>query len=116
TPGTAYTGQDGVRAVRAVRPSATPRPPESDVPVPHVHPSVADSTTRGSAGDRPPLRTRLRAYVALTKPRIIELLLITTEPTMILAAGGFPSWWLIIATLVGGAAAARSEERRGGRA
>src|SRR5699024_9284182 len=85
-----------------------PETPESDVPVPHVHPSVADSTTRGSAGDRPPLRTRLRAYVALTKPRIIELLLITTVPTMILAAGGFPSWWLIIATLVGGAAAAGS--------
>ena len=47
-------------------------------------------------------------YVALTKPRIIELLLITTVPTMILAQRGFPSWWLIIATLVGGAAAAGS--------
>jgi len=76
--------------------------------VPHVRPSVAESTTTGAVRDRLPLRTKLRAYLALTKPRIIELLLITTVPTMILAAGGFPSWWLIIATLVGGAAAAGS--------
>lgn len=42
------------------------------------------------------------AYVALTKPRIIELLLITTVPAMVLAAGGWPGWWLVINTLVGG--------------
>jgi protoheme IX farnesyltransferase len=42
------------------------------------------------------------AYVALTKPRIIELLLITTVPAMVLAAGGWPGTWLIAATLVGG--------------
>ncbi|WP_298459942.1 heme o synthase [uncultured Cellulomonas sp.] len=48
------------------------------------------------------------AYVALTKPRIIELLLVTTLPTMILAAGGFPPLGLVLATLVGGAAAAGS--------
>lgn len=52
-----------------------------------------------------PLRT-LRAYVALTKPRIIELLLITTIPTMFLAAGGFPPLLLIVWTLVGGYLAA----------
>ncbi len=46
------------------------------------------------------------AYIALTKPRVIELLLVTTLPTMILAEGGFPSAWLVIATLIGGAAAA----------
>ncbi len=45
---------------------------------------------------------RLRAYVALTKPRIIELLLITTVPAMVLAAGGWPSAWLVAATLIGG--------------
>ncbi len=45
---------------------------------------------------------RLRAYVALTKPRIIELLLITTVPAMVLAAGGWPGAWLMAATLVGG--------------
>ena len=49
---------------------------------------------------------RVGAYVALTKPRIIELLLITTLPTMILAKGGLPGVWLMIATLVGGALAA----------
>nr|WP_246131249.1 heme o synthase [Cellulomonas aerilata] len=48
------------------------------------------------------------AYVALTKPRIIELLLVTTVPTMILAQGGMPSFGLVLATLVGGAAAAGS--------
>src|ERR1039458_5035779 len=45
---------------------------------------------------------KLRAYVALTKPRIIELLLVTTLPTMVVAAKGIPGWWLIVATLVGG--------------
>ena len=47
-----------------------------------------------------------RAYVALTKPRIISLLLITTIPTMILAADGVPSLWLMAATVAGGALAA----------
>ena len=48
----------------------------------------------------------IRSYVALTKPRIIELLLITTIPTMFLAAGGFPSLWLILNTMIGGYLAA----------
>ncbi len=48
----------------------------------------------------------VRGYVALTKPRIIELLLVTTVPTMIVAAKGVPGLWLIVATLVGGALAA----------
>jgi protoheme IX farnesyltransferase len=50
----------------------------------------------------------VRAYVALTKPRIIELLLVTTVPPMILAARGMPSWSLILFTLVGGSLAAGS--------
>ena len=50
----------------------------------------------------------LRAYVALTKPRIIELLLVTTVPTMVLAAGGLPPLGLVLATLVGGSLAAGS--------
>ncbi len=49
-----------------------------------------------------PVRSRLAAYVALTKPRIIELLLITTVPAMVLAAGGWPDPWLVVATLIGG--------------
>jgi protoheme IX farnesyltransferase len=46
------------------------------------------------------------AYVALTKPRIIELLLVTTLPTMVVAQGGMPSVALMVATLTGGALAA----------
>jgi len=45
---------------------------------------------------------RLAAYLALTKPRIIELLLITTVPAMVLAARGWPGTWLVVATLIGG--------------
>ncbi|GAA4424655.1 heme o synthase [Georgenia halophila] len=56
----------------------------------------------------PPRRSRLRAYLALTKPRIIELLLVTTIPTMILAAQGWPGTMLLLATLVGGSFAAGS--------
>jgi heme o synthase len=54
------------------------------------------------------LRHRVGAYVALTKPRIIELLLVTTVPTMVLAAHGWPGWWLVVTTLVGGSLAAGS--------
>jgi protoheme IX farnesyltransferase len=46
------------------------------------------------------------AYVALTKPRIIELLLVTTVPTMIVAERGLPSVWLMVATVIGGTLAA----------
>jgi heme o synthase len=49
---------------------------------------------------------RVAAYLALTKPRIIELLLVTTLPTMVVAARGLPSLGLIVATLVGGSLAA----------
>ena len=55
----------------------------------------------------PRQRTRTaRAYVALTKPRIIELLLVTTVPTMVVADRGIPSVWLMVATVVGGTLAA----------
>lgn len=47
-------------------------------------------------------RSRVAAYIALTKPRIIELLLITTVPAIVLAAGGWPGTWLVVATLIGG--------------
>src|SRR3954447_14624262 len=64
-----------------------------------------------AVSERPALATRrvsavVRAYVALTKPRIIELLLVTTLPAMMLAAGGWPTWRLLIATVVGGTLAA----------
>jgi protoheme IX farnesyltransferase len=51
---------------------------------------------------------KAKAYVGLTKPRVIELLLVTTAPVMILAAGGIPNLWLVLATLVGGALSASS--------
>jgi protoheme IX farnesyltransferase len=59
-------------------------------------------------GSRRTPTTVVGAYVALTKPRIIELLLITTVPTMVLAAQGWPSTWLVIVTLIGGTLSAGS--------
>ena len=53
-----------------------------------------------------PVRARVAGYVALTKPRIIELLLITTVPTMVVAERGMPSGWLIFNTVLGGTLAA----------
>jgi protoheme IX farnesyltransferase len=57
-------------------------------------------------GGRDAATSKVGAYIALTKPRIIELLLITTVPTMVLADGGWPSTWLVIVTLIGGTLAA----------
>ncbi|MET9799972.1 heme o synthase [Streptomyces sp. NPDC006368] len=54
-----------------------------------------------STGNRP-FGARLKAFVALTKPRIIELLLITTVPVMFLAEQGVPDLWLVLATCLGG--------------
>jgi len=51
---------------------------------------------------------KAKAYVALTKPRVIELLLVTTAPVMVLAQGGIPNLWLVLATLAGGALSAGS--------
>jgi heme o synthase len=67
--------------------------PESAVPASRIRRSA------GAVG---------RGLVALTKPRIIELLLVTTVPTMLLAQRGVPSVRLILVTLVGGALAAGS--------
>jgi protoheme IX farnesyltransferase len=57
-------------------------------------------------GPRRAPRSVLGGYVALTKPRIIELLLITTVPTMVLAEQGWPDWGLLFITLLGGSLAA----------
>ena len=51
-------------------------------------------------------RSRVGGFVALTKPRIIELLLVTTVPTMVVAEGGVPPLRLMVTTLVGGTLAA----------
>jgi protoheme IX farnesyltransferase len=70
-------------------------------------PLVAPDHLRTRASRRP-VRALLGGYVALTKPRIIELLLVTTVPTMLLAEGGIPDWRLVAATLIGGTLAAGS--------
>ena len=77
-------------------------------------PPVAGAERDSSPASRPSASARrspaliAKALVALTKPRIIELLLVTTLPTMLLAARGLPSLSLVAATLVGGAMAAGS--------
>src|SRR5690242_9792663 len=63
---------------------------------------MAHDVAISSAGDR------IGAYVALMKPRIIELLLLTTVPVMFLAAEDVPSFWLVVATVVGGTLSAGS--------
>ncbi|MGH8877345.1 MAG: heme o synthase [Stackebrandtia sp.] len=72
-------------------------PPSETVPAPKPGTSVA---------------AVLKAYVALTKPRIVELLLITTVPAMLLAArlatNSLPEVWTVVAVVVGGALAAGS--------
>jgi protoheme IX farnesyltransferase len=72
---------------------------------PHAHALTAVSTP----SDVRPARVHVvAAYVALTKPRIVELLLLTTVPVMFLAAGGVPPLWLVAATVTGGTMAAGS--------
>ncbi|MCR2792535.1 heme o synthase [Microbacterium sp. zg.Y625] len=67
------------------------------------------TTTSGSVQTAAPSFGRtVRAYVALTKPRVLELLLVTTVPVMILAQGGFPNVWLVLATVIGGSMSAGS--------
>jgi protoheme IX farnesyltransferase len=84
-----------------------------------TRPSTADRTLApgititGAVVAEPAARTAtrrdtIRAYVALTKPRIIELLLVTTVPAMVIAAHGIPPLGLVLWTLVGGALAAGS--------
>ncbi len=72
---------------------------------PHVSvPQHAGDPGDGSAG----IRDVLGAYVGLTKPRIIELLLLTTVPVMFLASRGVPDMWLVVATVAGGTLSAGS--------
>ncbi len=63
---------------------------------------------RGQTQEKASARDVVMAYVGLTKPRVIELLLLTTVPVMFFAAGGVPDLELVIATVVGGALSAGS--------
>jgi heme o synthase len=78
----------------------SPSAPEDPVTTTDHGMRVAPASARRTVG------ATLRGYVALTKPRIIETLLVTTVPTMFLAARGLPPAWLVLATLVGGILAA----------
>ena len=98
------------RAYRArVGPDAPPvggaRPSCEEVLVTAVDAGVA---ALAASRSRRSWSATARTYVALTKPRIIELLLVTTVPTMFLAAGGVPNVGLVLATFVGGSLAAGS--------
>jgi protoheme IX farnesyltransferase len=66
-----------------------------------VAPALSSPTSVGAK-----LGAKVGAYVALTKPRIVELLLVTTVPTMVVAEQGIPPLWLVVATVVGGTLAA----------
>lgn len=59
-------------------------------------------TTNIAVLARPSLLATIRSFVALTKPVIIVMLLITTVPAMVVAHGGWPGTWLVLATLIGG--------------
>jgi protoheme IX farnesyltransferase len=78
---------------------ASPLPKDGAVTSDNARPPDEALVETGFAG-------KARAYFALTKPRIIELLLVTTVPAMIVAQRGWPSLDLVIWTLVGGALAA----------
>lgn len=71
---------------------------------------VAVETTAVERGgpSRTVLSRKVKAFVALTKPRVIELLLVVTAPTMILAQGGIPDLLLVVNVLIGGALSAGS--------
>jgi len=79
-----------------------------------VRPEVGDRRlVRGvngavSTGERASVRDVVMAYVGLTKPRVIELLLLTTVPVMFFAARGVPSLGLVVATVIGGTLSAGS--------
>src|SRR5690625_6102866 len=84
---------DGVRELRQNREEQSERP-------------LQRAIDEQGLGARP--RSIISAYIALTKPRVIELLLVTTAPVMFLAAHGLPNICLVINTLIDGAAAAAS--------
>ncbi|GAA1976136.1 heme o synthase [Amycolatopsis minnesotensis] len=70
--------------------------------------SAVHPPTEQPRGGRRTVRQVVGAYTALAKPRVIELLLVTTIPAMFLAARDIPSPWLVLVTLVGGTMAAGS--------
>jgi heme o synthase len=80
--------------------------PAPTVDLPAADLRAPDLGASGAVASRRSVRAVVGAYVALTKPRIVELLLVTTVPAMMLAAGGLPSIPLMLVVLVGGSLAA----------
>ena len=80
----------------------SPMPAHGAAPALDTRPLQTATADKATVGDV------VRAYVALTKPRIIELLLVTTIPAMFLAAGGVPGLWVALWTMLGGLFAAAS--------
>lgn len=70
--------------------------------------AIVISTMSEAAAVKRPIARTIKAYVALTKPRVLELLLVSTVPVMFLAAGGMPNLWLVLATVIGGSLSAGS--------
>jgi len=66
------------------------------------------STMSQTTAVKRPIGRTIKAYVSLTKPRVMELLLVSTVPVMFLAQGGMPNLWLVLATVLGGAMSAGS--------
>lgn len=66
------------------------------------------SAARQGAAERATVKDVVAAYVGLTKPRVIELLLLTTVPVMFYAARGIPDLGLVVATVLGGTFSAGS--------
>ena len=83
-----------------------PAGPQEELPGPQR--TAPASTAHGILRRAAAPRSRVGAYVALTKPRIIELLLVTTLPSMVLAAHGLPDLWVVVVTMLGGTLAAGS--------
>ncbi len=68
----------------------------------------SDVSVNGRSSGQATVRDIVGAYVGLTKPRVIELLLLTTVPVMFFAQRGVPPFWLVVATVVGGTLSAGS--------
>lgn len=73
---------------------------------PHLGVSLGTVTATAPAAVSPSWRRIVGGYIALMKLRVVELLLVTTVPTMVVAKDGWPSLGLVIATLIGGTLAA----------
>lgn len=84
----------------------TERPAHGTTAGPEGGPAAGPRAAGGSGAPRRDVGAVVGAYISLTKPRIVELLLVTTVPAMVLAAGGLPSLWLVAVVLAGGSLAA----------